>query len=224
MTEFRGASRARPALGRGRPAGRSAGPSPQEGPVLPRPRRRRHNRYRHLPCVSGQTCSAPPQPAQLPLLWYSRATRQPGQKENQTPFRPLLSLKTQHRSRRPPSPAPRGGPARPAQQTVTHSRQLPPCPSAWPSPHVESQAPGRGRNSGRGHCARYLSTRSEAWLDLGTSQLWCFSWALASFSAAAMGHPERLQRQKGPLSPPTAERPSGPAATAPHSLRQTRRP
>lgn len=39
----------------------------------------------------------------------------------------------------------------------------------------------------------YLRTRSEAWLDLDTSQLWCFSWAFASFSAAAIGHPERLQ-------------------------------
>lgn len=45
----------------------------------------------------------------------------------------------------------------------------------------------------------YLSTRSEAWLDLDTSQLWCFSWAFASFSAAAIGHPERLQVQKGDL-------------------------
>lgn len=42
-------------------------------------------------------------------------------------------------------------------------------------------------------CVWYLSTRSEAWLDLDTSQLWCFSWAFANFSAAAIGHPERLQ-------------------------------
>lgn len=41
----------------------------------------------------------------------------------------------------------------------------------------------------------YLKTRSEAWLDLGPSQLWCFSWALASFSAAAIGHPDRLRRE-----------------------------
>lgn len=39
----------------------------------------------------------------------------------------------------------------------------------------------------------YLKTRSEAWLDLEPSQLWCFSWALASFSAAAIGHPDRLK-------------------------------
>lgn len=45
----------------------------------------------------------------------------------------------------------------------------------------------------------YLRTRSEAWLDLDTSQLWCFSWAFANFSAAAIGHPERLQGQKGCL-------------------------
>lgn len=43
----------------------------------------------------------------------------------------------------------------------------------------------------------YLRTRSDAWLDLGPSQLWCFSLALASFSAAAMGHPDRLQRESG---------------------------
>lgn len=45
----------------------------------------------------------------------------------------------------------------------------------------------------------YLSTRSEAWLDLDTSQLWCFSCAFANFSAAAIGHPERLQGQKADL-------------------------
>lgn len=39
----------------------------------------------------------------------------------------------------------------------------------------------------------YLKTRSEAWLDLEPSQLWCFSWVLASFSAAAIGHPDRLK-------------------------------
>lgn len=48
---------------------------------------------------------------------------------------------------------------------------------------------------GRGRGTRYLSTRSEAWLDLDASQLWCFSWAFASFSAAAIGHPDRLQRE-----------------------------
>lgn len=42
----------------------------------------------------------------------------------------------------------------------------------------------------------YLKTRSEAWLDLDPSQLWCFSWVLASFSAAAIGHPDRLKWQK----------------------------
>lgn len=41
----------------------------------------------------------------------------------------------------------------------------------------------------------YLKTRSEAWLDLEPSQLWCFSWALASFSAAAIGHPDRLKSE-----------------------------
>lgn len=43
----------------------------------------------------------------------------------------------------------------------------------------------------------YLKTRSEAWLDLGPSQPWCFSWALASFSAAAMGQPDRLKPDSG---------------------------
>lgn len=42
----------------------------------------------------------------------------------------------------------------------------------------------------------YLKTLSEAWLDLDPSQLWCFSWVLASFSAAAIGHPDRLKWQK----------------------------
>lgn len=42
----------------------------------------------------------------------------------------------------------------------------------------------------------YLKTRSEAWLDLEPSQFWCFSWFLASFSAAAIGHPDRLERQR----------------------------
>lgn len=42
----------------------------------------------------------------------------------------------------------------------------------------------------------YLNTLSEAWLGLEPSQLWCFSWALASFSAAAMGHPDRLKKNK----------------------------
>lgn len=44
----------------------------------------------------------------------------------------------------------------------------------------------------------YLKTRSEAWLDLEPSQLWCFSWVLASFSAAAMGHPDRLKMTERP--------------------------
>lgn len=42
----------------------------------------------------------------------------------------------------------------------------------------------------------YLKTLSEAWLDLEPSQPWCFSWALDSFSAAAMGHPDRLKWKK----------------------------
>lgn len=39
----------------------------------------------------------------------------------------------------------------------------------------------------------YLKTLSEAWLDFGPLQLWCFSWAFANFSAAAIGHPDRLK-------------------------------
>lgn len=53
------------------------------------------------------------------------------------------------------------------------------------------------------HTARrvtlYLKTRSDAWLDLELSQEWCFSWTFAIFSAAAMGHPERLQQQQSNL-------------------------
>ena len=48
--------------------------------------------------------------------------------------------------------------------------------------------------------SEYLSTRSEPWLDLDVSHDgWLFSWTLAIFSAAAMGHPERLQQHKHSL-------------------------
>lgn len=44
---------------------------------------------------------------------------------------------------------------------------------------------------------QYLSTRSEPWLDLEEpSHPMLFSWALASFSAAAIGHPDRLKGQQ----------------------------
>lgn len=45
-------------------------------------------------------------------------------------------------------------------------------------------------------CGDYLRTRSEPWLDLVPSQVWCFSWALASFSAAAIGQPDKLKEQR----------------------------
>lgn len=71
-----------------------------------------------------------------------------------------------------------------------NSRLLDEFSFAWkPKPATEQIS-----SCGLNEIKHYLKTRSEAWLDLEPSQVWCFSLVLASFSAAAMGHPDRLKR------------------------------
>lgn len=128
-------------------------------------------------CVPAPERDCPPPPASpqphkplVPQCPKPPAPRTPSPPAPQYPNLPVPQ---------PPSPPEPSGPSPPAPQHPS-----PPVPQVLGQVHVALTAGPAG--------IWYLSTRSEAWLDLDTSQLWCFSWAFASFSAAAMGQPERL--------------------------------